>query len=85
MAKRIRTLFTRAFWADAAERALKSAAQAALGVALVGDRAFSVIDADLSVLFGAASTGAALSLLTSIVSAPIGGAGPSLVNTTPEA
>lgn len=85
MAKRIRTLFTRAFWADAAERALKSAAQATLGVALVGDRAFSVIDADLSVLFGAASTGAALSLLTSIVSAPIGGAGPSLVNTTPEA
>ena len=84
MTRRIRTLFTRAFWAEAAERALKSAAQAVLGVAVVGDRAFSVIDADASVLFGAAATGAVLSLLTSIVSAPVGGEGAPLVNTTRE-
>jgi len=45
MTQRIRTLFSRSFWADAGERALKSAAQAVLGVALVGDRVFDVLDA----------------------------------------
>ena len=80
MPKRIRTLFTGAFWADAAERALKSSAQAVLGVAVVGDRVFSVLDADAAVLFGAGATGAVLSLLTSIVSAPVGGDGASLIN-----
>ena len=40
MTQRIRTLFTRSFWADAGERALKSAAQAVLGAALVADRNF---------------------------------------------
>lgn len=81
MTKRIRTLFTRSFWADAGERALKSAAQAVLGTALVADRAFDVLHADASVLIGAAATGAALSVLTSIVSAPVGGPGASLVRT----
>lgn len=81
MTKRIRTLFTRAFWADAGERALKSAAQAVLGVALVGDRVFDVLDADPTVLFGAAATGAVLSLLTSIASAPVGGPNASLITT----
>ena len=81
MTKRIRTLFTRSFWADAGERALKSAAQAVLGAALVADRAFDVLHADASVLIGAAATGAALSVLTSIVSAPVGGQGASLVRT----
>ena len=85
MTKRIRTLFTRSFWADAGERSLKSAAQAVLGTELVADRAFSVLHADASVLIGAAATGAALSVLTSIVSAPVGGDGASLVHTTPEA
>ena len=81
MTERIRTLFTRAFWADAGERALKSAAQAVLGVALVGDRVFDVLDADPTVLFGAGATGAVLSLLTSIASAPVGGANASLITT----
>ena len=81
MTQRIRTLFTRSFWADAGERALKSAAQAVLGTALVADRAFDVLHADASVLIGAAATGAALSVLTSIVSAPVGGQGASLVRT----
>lgn len=80
MTQRIRVLFTAAFWADAAERALKSAAQAVLGVAVVGDAVFSRIDADPSALFVAAATGAVLSLLTSIGSAPIGGANASLVS-----
>ena len=84
MPKRTRTLFTRSFWADAGERSLKSAAQAVLGTELVADRAFSVLHADASVLIGAAGTGALLSILTSIVSAPVGGQGASLVNTTPE-
>lgn len=83
MTKRIRTLFTGSFWADAGERALKSAAQAVLGTELVADRAFSVLHADASILIGAAGTGALLSILTSIVSAPVGGQGASLVNTTP--
>lgn len=84
MTKRIRTLFSRSFWADAGERALKSAAQAVLGVALVGDRVFDVLDADVSVLIGAGATGAVLSLLTSIASAPVGGANASLVSAPEE-
>jgi len=84
MTAKVRTLFSRAFWADAGERALKSAAQATIGVAVVGDRVFSVLDADPAVLFGAAATGAVLSLLTSIASAPVGGANASLITTTPE-
>lgn len=84
MTKRIRTLFSRSFWADAGERALKSAAQAAIGVGVVGDRVFSVLDADPAVLFGAAATGAVLSLLTSIASAPVGGPDASLISTPKE-
>ena len=61
-----RTLFTRAFWADAADRALRTAAQAVL-LAIGGDRVFDVLTADLSVLIGAAGGGALISILTSIV------------------
>lgn len=61
-----RTLFTRAFWADAAERALRTAAQSVL-LAIGGDRLFNVLDADLSVLIGAAASGALLALLTAVV------------------
>jgi len=79
MTKRIRVLFTGAFWLDASERALKSAAQGVAGV-VIGDRVFSVLTADPAVLFGAAATGAVLSLVTSIASAPVGGANASLVS-----
>ena len=81
MAKRIRTLFT-ARSGRMPPSVRSSRPRRRRSVSPWSVIAFSVIDADLSVLFGAASTGAALSLLTSIVSAPIGGASPSLVNTT---
>lgn len=58
------SLWTVTFWKDAAERAIKSAAQS---VALCfGGGAINILELDAKVILGAAATGAALSLLTSI-------------------
>lgn len=71
-------MLTRAFWKETFERAAKSAAQAAAlaGAAL----ASGVIDLSTWQALGAAGAGAfALSVLTSIGSAPVGPSGtPSL-------
>lgn len=67
-----RHIFTRLFWRDAAERAGKTAAQAAL-LALGADKVLDVMAADWSAVGSFALGGAALSLLTSIVSAPASG------------
>jgi hypothetical protein len=65
------TTYGRRFWRDASERALKTAAQAAVlaGAAL----ATNVLDLNTwTALFSAAAGGAVLSLFTSIASAPVG-------------
>lgn len=66
-------LFTRVFWEDAAERALKSGAQAMV-LALGGD-AFNVWSIDWQMMSGIGLGGVALSLLTSVASAGVSNRG----------
>ena len=69
---------TPAFWKSAAERAIRTFAQAFL--ALVGATAFDVLHADWASLIGVSLGAAFLSLLTSIVASEIGDKGtPSLI------
>lgn len=67
------TLYSLAFWRDATERALKTAAQSAV-IALGGD-AFNVWAVDWSGVSGVSLGGAVLSVLTSVASAGIANRG----------
>jgi hypothetical protein len=69
-------LFTRNFWLDAAERAIKTAAQSALLVLGQDVLGFDVFSADWLNLAGFAAGGAMLSVLTSIASAGAPGISP---------
>jgi hypothetical protein len=74
-------MFTKTFWKQAAERAVKTAAQGAI-LALGGDAA-NVLHANVWVVLGAAGGGALLSLLTSLVTSGTGEKdSPSAVNIT---
>lgn len=64
-------MFTRRFWAQAAERAAKSAAQALLGLWAL-DAGFNALDADYLMAGGVAAGAAILSVLTSVVTAGVG-------------
>lgn len=72
----IRVLFSRSFWLDAAERAIKSGAQGAL--LAIGQDAISVdlFAADWRAVVGVAAGMAALSILTSVASAGSPGLSP---------
>jgi hypothetical protein len=72
-------MWTKKFWKEAAERAVKSAAQSLLGLwALDG---FNVLHADFALAGGVAGGAALLSVLTSIVTSGIGAKdSPSAVN-----
>lgn len=81
-------MFTLAFWKAATERAGKSGAQFVLltiggGIAagIGGDETINAFLLDYPTLGGVFLGGALVSYLTSIVSAPIGGNGPSLTHT----
>lgn len=63
-------MFTAKFWQQTAERAIKSAAQALLGL-WVGDTAFDAWNADWKKAGGVALGGAILSVLTSLASAGV--------------
>ena len=64
-------MFTVSFWKDALERAVKTAAQAViLGLGL--GEGFNAFEVDWGLAAGFAAGGAILSVLTSVVSAPIG-------------
>jgi hypothetical protein len=66
------------FWKAAAERAIRTFAQAFL--ALVGATAFDVLHADWASLIGVSLGAAFLSILTSVVASEIGDKGtPSLI------
>ncbi|CAA0134553.1 Uncharacterised protein [Mycolicibacterium vanbaalenii] len=67
------TIYSLTFWRDATERALKSAAQAAV-LALGGD-AINVWTVDWQTVSGLTAGGAALSLLTSVASAGLANRG----------
>ena len=72
-------MFTLAFWKAATERAVKSAAQSAILV-IGADQVVNAIAVDWPEVGGFALGGAALSLLTSLISAPFGPTGsPSVV------
>jgi len=60
-------LFTSAFWVYAGERAIKTAAQAA--VAVLGSNTITITHIDIIGLVSVAGGAALLSVLTSIVSA----------------
>jgi hypothetical protein len=59
-----------AFWKDAAERAVKTFAQSL--VALIGAGAVNIVLLDWPDIFGISATAALVSVLTSVVSLPIG-------------
>lgn len=72
-------MWTKNFWKQTGERAIKSAAQSLLGLwALDG---FNVLNADFTLAGGVAAGAAVLSVLTSVVSLPFGQpADPSVVS-----
>lgn len=73
-----RPIFTAAFWADAGERALSTAAQAA--VAVIGvDALVSIAAIDWPEVGGIAATAAALSILKSLIAVNVGAPDASLV------
>lgn len=76
-------LATGAFWGGAMERCVKTIAQSLLALLAV-DAATTLFNLDFRMAAGVALTAGAVSLLTSIVSAPIGPPGsPSMVNDRP--
>jgi hypothetical protein len=67
-----RRIYHRAFWVEALERAVKTAAQVPLTVWVAGDVVMDVFQTDWSQVAGLALGGFLFSILTSIVSAPVG-------------
>lgn len=71
-------LTTKAFWGAAIERAVKTFAQSVLAV--VGIAGVTPADIDWKQALAVGGLGALASLLTSVVSAPVGNAGPSMAS-----
>ncbi|MFC5230298.1 holin [Pseudonocardia zijingensis] len=69
-------MLTKAFWLGAADRSVKSFAQALL-LLWGSDEVFNILEIDVVPALGVGAGAAALSLLTSIVSAPAGDKGSS--------
>lgn len=69
-------LATAAFWGATAERAIRTAAQAAIGV--LTTNATGLADIDWAAAASVVGVATALSVLTSIVASGVGNAGPSL-------
>lgn len=67
-------MWSRSYWRDVLERAIKTAAQTAV-VAIGAAAGFDLFTADWKTLGGAALGGFVLSVLTSIGSAPFGAQG----------
>lgn len=67
-------MLTQAFWVGAIDRAVKSFAQALL-LLWGADAAFNIVEVDVKGALGVAAGAVVLSLLTSLVSAPVGESG----------
>ncbi len=72
-------LFSKGFIVDALERAVKTAAQAAMLVIGQDVSGFDIFSANFANALGFAAGGFLLSLLTSVVSAPVAGMSPASV------
>lgn len=72
-------LFSKGFLVDALERAVKTAAQAAMLVIGQDVSGFDIFSANFANALGFAAGGFLLSLLTSIISAPVAGMSPASV------
>jgi hypothetical protein len=71
------------FWIAAAERAIKTFAQAL--IALIGTSAMNILELDWTQMLGVSATAAVVSILTSVASANFGpNYGPSLMDETIE-
>ena len=77
------TIFTKAFWAAAGERAVKTFAQAA--IAVITANATGLLNLDYLGVASVAGLAALVSLLTSVASDAITKSGPSLANETTNA
>ncbi|RRD61386.1 holin [Leucobacter sp. OH1287] len=75
-------MFKKRFWKDAAERAVKTAAQVA--AATLGANAAGLLDADWVGVASVSGLAAVLSLLTSVASAPLGDANTASVVPAPK-
>jgi hypothetical protein len=75
------TMFTATFWKSAAERAIKTVAQAL--IAVIAATTFDWFTADWQAIAGTAATAGVLSLLSSIASAGIGDKGSTSLLTLP--
>jgi hypothetical protein len=75
------TMFTAIFWKSAAERAIKTVAQAL--IAVLAATTFDWFAADWQAIAGTAVTAGVLSLLSSIASAGIGDKGTTSLMTLP--
>ena len=67
-------LFTKTFWMETIERAIKTSAQFVIGAGILGE-GVDLFTVDLAMLGGFALTGAVLSALTSLASIGIGSKG----------
>ena len=74
-------MFTTTFWKSAAERAIKTVAQAL--IAVIAATTFDWFTADWQAIAGTAATAGVLSLLSSIASAGIGDKGTTSLLTLP--
>jgi hypothetical protein len=74
-------MFTTSFWKSAAERAIKTVAQAL--IAVLAATTFDWFNADWQAIAGTAATAGGLSLLSSIASAGIGDKGSTSLLTLP--
>ena len=70
-------MLSKSFWIDAAERAVKTAAQTA--VAMLGTGLVGIIDVDWQNVASVSAVAAVVSLLTSIASNPVGDRGTAAV------
>jgi hypothetical protein len=78
-------MWSKRFWLSLVERALKTFAQALIAIWPLGDAALGLVDVDWRKSMSIAGLAAAVSVLTSIVSAPVGPDGsPSLVGEPPQ-
>lgn len=65
-------MFSQTFWRPTLDRAVKSSAQAVLGLWAIADGVYDIFQMDAPRAFGIAAGAFLISLLTSIGSAPIG-------------